>query len=69
MKSSENESTPQGTRVYRGMVTFRYKKYRPAILVGFSGISHGLVSNFRERLKSKNQLFGEVIQRDYSINL
>ena len=44
MNYCENECTPQGTRIYRGVVTSRYKKYCPAISVGFSGISDGLVN-------------------------
>ncbi len=38
MNYRENESTPQGTRIYRGEVTSRYKKYCPAIPVGLRGI-------------------------------
>jgi hypothetical protein len=51
MKCSENECTPQGTRIYRGEVTSRYKKYCPAILVGLGGISDGLVTT-RDRHNS-----------------
>lgn len=43
MNCGENESTSRGTRNYCGVVTSRYKKYCPAILVGFSRISDGLV--------------------------
>jgi hypothetical protein len=46
MKYSENECTPQGTRIYRGEVTSRYKKYCSPIPVDFSGISDGLVTSF-----------------------
>jgi hypothetical protein len=45
MKSCENECTPQGTCIFRGVVTFRYKKYYHLILVGFRGISDGLVTS------------------------
>ena len=44
MKYFENECTPQGTFVYRGVVTSRYKKYRGPVLVGLRGISEGLVT-------------------------
>jgi hypothetical protein len=47
MNYRENECTPQGTRVYRGVVTYRYKKYHPAILLGLKGINDGLVTTFR----------------------
>jgi hypothetical protein len=46
MNYCENECTPQGTCIYRGEVTSRYKKYREPVLVGFSGISDGLVTSF-----------------------
>jgi hypothetical protein len=46
MKYSEDESAPQETRIHRGLVTSRYKKYCGPILVGFSGISDGLVTSF-----------------------
>jgi hypothetical protein len=46
MKSCENESTLQGTCIYRGLVTSKYKKYRSPILVGLRGISDGLVTSF-----------------------
>ena len=49
MKCRENESTSQGTRVYRGKVTFRYKKYCPAITVGLQGISDELVTTYLMR--------------------
>jgi hypothetical protein len=32
------------TCIQSGVITFRYKKYRPAILVGLSGISPSLVT-------------------------
>jgi len=46
MNCSENEYTPQGTRIYRGEVISQYKKYHPAILVGLQGISDGSVTTF-----------------------
>jgi hypothetical protein len=46
MKCSKNECTPQGTRIYRVVATSRYKKYCSPILVGFRGISDGLVTSF-----------------------
>jgi hypothetical protein len=46
LKYSENECTPQGTRIYREEVTSRYKKYCPAVHVGFRRISKGLVTAF-----------------------
>jgi hypothetical protein len=46
MKSSENQCYPQGTRIHRVLVTFRYKKYQGPILVGLRGISDGLVTLF-----------------------
>jgi hypothetical protein len=44
MKYRENECTPQGTRIYRGLVISQYKKYRIAALVGLRRISDGLVT-------------------------
>jgi hypothetical protein len=44
MKYSENESTPQGTRIQRTVVTSRYKKYRGPVLVGLRGIGDELVT-------------------------
>jgi hypothetical protein len=49
MKYSENECTPQGTRIYRGVVTSRYKKYRSPIPVGLRGIGDGLVTMSRSQ--------------------
>jgi hypothetical protein len=46
MKCGENQCYSQGTRIFRGEVTSRYKKYRPPIPVDFSGISDGLVTSF-----------------------
>jgi hypothetical protein len=46
MKYTENECTPQGTRIYRGEVTSRYKKYCLAIPVGLRGFGEGLVTVF-----------------------
>jgi len=46
MNYSENECTPQGTRIYRVEVTFRYKKYCGPILGGLLGFSDGLVTSF-----------------------
>jgi hypothetical protein len=45
MNYCENESTPQGTRIYREKVTSQYKKYRPPILLGLRGIVDGLVTS------------------------
>ena len=50
MNYSGNESTPQGTRINRGGVTSRYKKYRPPILVDLGGFGDGLVTKFWRRL-------------------
>jgi hypothetical protein len=47
MKSCENECTPQGTRIYRVLVTSRYKKYCRPILVGLRGFSDGLVTEIK----------------------
>jgi len=49
MKCCENECTPQGMRIYRELVTSRYKKYCPSISVGLRGISDGLVIRFEVR--------------------
>ncbi len=46
MKCCENESTPQGTCIYRGLVTSPHKKYRSPVLLGLRGISDGLVTSF-----------------------
>jgi len=46
MKYSENKCYQQGTCIYRGEVTFRYKKYCSEILVGFREISDDLVTSF-----------------------
>jgi hypothetical protein len=47
MNPGENQGYPQGIHNYRGEFTFRYKKYRPPIPVGFSGISDGLVASIQ----------------------
>jgi hypothetical protein len=44
MKCRENECTLQGTRIYRGNVTSRYKKYCSPISVGLRRFSDGLVA-------------------------
>jgi hypothetical protein len=44
MKCCENECTPQGTRIYCGVVTSRYKKYCRPTPVGLLGIGDGLVT-------------------------
>jgi hypothetical protein len=46
MKYGENECTPQGTRIYRGEVTSRYKKYFAGIPAGLLGFGDGLVTVF-----------------------
>ncbi len=46
MNYRETECTSQGTCIYRGEVTSRYKKYCPPILVGLRGIGDGLVMNY-----------------------
>jgi hypothetical protein len=46
MKYSENVYTPLETRIYCGVVTSRYKKYRPVVLEGFIRISDNLVTIF-----------------------
>jgi hypothetical protein len=43
MNCCKKECTLQGMRIYRGEVTFRYRKYCPAIPVCLRGISDGLV--------------------------
>jgi hypothetical protein len=47
MKCGENECTLQGMRIYRGMVTSRYKKYHPPISVGLPGISDRFVTKYK----------------------
>jgi hypothetical protein len=46
MNYRENECTLQGTRIYRGLVTSRYKKYLLPVLVGLLGFSDSLVTHF-----------------------
>jgi hypothetical protein len=45
MKSNQNMRQLQETCINRGVVTSRNKKYCPAILVGFKGISDELVTS------------------------
>ena len=46
MKCCENECTPQGTHIYREMVTSRYKKYCSSIPVGLRGTGDGLETEY-----------------------
>jgi hypothetical protein len=45
MKCRENECNLQGTRVYRGLVTSRYKKYCSPDPLGLRGFGDGLVTS------------------------
>ena len=58
MKSNSNPHQQREMRIYRGLVTSRYKKYCPPIPVGLRGIGDGLVTDnlirFRLNLFSGN---------------
>jgi hypothetical protein len=51
MNYREKKCAPRGTRIYRGEVTSRYRKYCPPVPVGLLGFGDGLVTSFFVRFE------------------